>query len=106
MRILEYPVEGKGNLSGDRDEPFFAQIFTAPEGYTLKLHSHPNQEEMYIILDGEAEVELAGQRIKLHPGKMIVFEKDEPHKITALTKIRYFIIKYPNIPGGEKKIVE
>ena len=105
MKILEYDPEGKTNFCGDK-EPFFAQLFTAPEGYTLKLHSHPNQEEMYIVLEGEAEVEVSGQTIRLNPGRMIVFEKDEPHKITALTKLCYLIIKYPNIVGGEKKIVE
>jgi uncharacterized cupin superfamily protein len=48
---------------------FGVNAVVLPPGYTSRRHSHERQEELYLVLDGELEIEFGdGERHTLRPG--------------------------------------
>jgi uncharacterized cupin superfamily protein len=47
---------------------FGANAVVLPPGYTSRRHRHERQQELYLILSGEVEIELSGERHVLGPG--------------------------------------
>jgi len=55
-------------------ENFGMQVLDMPAGFTdypEHDHSEDGQEEVYVLLRGSAEVEVAGERMRLEPGQMV-----------------------------------
>jgi uncharacterized cupin superfamily protein len=79
------PIKGKGwtvSSIGDLGEgPGFRKVRSAlgvtefgvnaivlPPGYTSRRHFHERQQELYLVLSGEIELELDGDKHTLGPG--------------------------------------
>src|SRR5690348_15837919 len=55
-------------------ENFGMQLLDIPAGfndYPAHDHAEVGHEEVYVLLRGSAEVEVAGERIQLEPGQMV-----------------------------------
>ena len=55
-------------------ENFGMQVLDMPAGFTdypEHDHTEDGQEEVYVLLRGSAEVEVAGDRMRLEPGQMV-----------------------------------
>ena len=48
-------------------------------GTVTALHSHDLGHEVWVVMEGEVEFEIAGERAVVRPGQMIVARVDEPH---------------------------
>ena len=81
-------VEGDGyavaNVDALADGPGFRKIRRAlgvtafgvnavvlPPGYSTGRHYHERQQELYLVLDGEIEFDLAGEKRTLGPGGLV-----------------------------------
>ena len=55
-------------------ESFGMQVLDLPPGfadYPEHDHSDDGQEEVYVVLRGSAEVDVAGTRVRMDPGRML-----------------------------------
>ncbi|MBN9623708.1 MAG: cupin domain-containing protein [Actinobacteria bacterium] len=50
------------------------------EGSTSNLHSHPNEEILY-VLEGAGEIEVDGVRYPVEPGSSVRVAPDRPHRL-------------------------
>ena len=55
-----------------------------PPGGSTQRHYHARSEEIYFLLEGRAEIELAGERRALGPGEAVAIPPGAWHEITAL----------------------
>ncbi len=53
-------------------------------GEVTNLHSHDLGHEVWVVMEGEVEFEISGERAVVRPGQMIVARVDEPHYLRVL----------------------
>ena len=53
-------------------------------GEVTGLHSHDLGYEVWVVMEGEVEFEIASERAVVRPGQMIVARVDEPHVLRVL----------------------
>jgi quercetin dioxygenase-like cupin family protein len=63
-------------------------------GSSIHEHSHP-QEEVYEIIEGELELTVAGETLRLHPGLVGIVPSNALHSVKALTSGKLIVIDYP-----------
>jgi mannose-6-phosphate isomerase-like protein (cupin superfamily) len=77
---------GAVKLAGDDlgIESFGLQVLDLPPGfadYPEHDHAEDRQEEVYVVLDGSAEFEIAGQRAHAEAGTMLRVDPDAKRKL-------------------------
>lgn len=65
-------------------------IFSFDEGQGLSEHTAPF-DAMVHILEGEAEVTIAGERFHLGPGEMIIMPANRPHALKAVARFKMIL---------------
>jgi quercetin dioxygenase-like cupin family protein len=75
QNILDVKVSGK-DTNGDL--AIFEQTSLSP-GRGVPLHIHPNQDEIFYILDGEYHFQVGDQRHELKTGDSIFLPRNVPH---------------------------
>jgi mannose-6-phosphate isomerase-like protein (cupin superfamily) len=65
-------------------------------------HKHP-YHEYYVVLDGEAELEVDGQIFPISAGMVVMVEPDEWHQIVSISHhgARWVIIKERSEPNSK-----
>ena len=59
-----------------------AEALLAP-GQATERHYHAETEELYVVLDGEGEMEIEGERREVRPGDAILITAGAWHQIRA-----------------------
>lgn len=106
-QIDELPAidHGAVKLAGDAlgVQAFGLQVLDLPAGfsdYPEHDHAHDRQEEVYVVLAGSAEVEIAGERVHAAPGSMIRVDPGAKRKLVpGADGVRVLAIGC--VPGGE-----
>ncbi|HET8607890.1 MAG TPA: hypothetical protein VFL66_12795 [Gaiellaceae bacterium] len=85
---LESIYHGAVRLAGDGlgVRSFGLQVLDLPAGfadYPEHDHAEDGQEEVYVVLEGSAELEVAGERLSADAGTMIRVEAEARRKIVA-----------------------
>ncbi len=65
-------------------------LFAFAAGQSLSEHTAP-YEALVQVLDGKAEIVIAGQTYKLKAGEMIVMPADIPHAVKAKEKFKMML---------------
>jgi quercetin dioxygenase-like cupin family protein len=65
-------------------------VFAFAEGQGLSEHTAPF-DAVIQILDGEAEITIAGNSIKARAGEMLIMPANKPHALKALTKFKMIL---------------
>jgi mannose-6-phosphate isomerase-like protein (cupin superfamily) len=52
-------------------------------GEATQRHHHARTEELYVLLDGEGEMEIDGERRRVRPGDAVLIPPGAPHRIVA-----------------------
>jgi quercetin dioxygenase-like cupin family protein len=65
-------------------------LFAFDEGQGLSEHRAPF-DAMVQILDGKAEITIAGKPIQVSQGDMIIMPANKPHALKALTKFKMIL---------------
>jgi quercetin dioxygenase-like cupin family protein len=66
-------------------------VFAFDPGEGLSEHTAPYDALVY-ILDGEAEVTISGNLIKLKKGELTIMPANEPHALSAITKFKMLLV--------------
>lgn len=66
-------------------------LFAFDEGQGLSEHMAPF-DAMVFIIDGEAEITVAGQAFRLKEGEMIIMPANKPHAVRAATRFKMLLI--------------
>jgi mannose-6-phosphate isomerase-like protein (cupin superfamily) len=69
-------------------------------------HSHPETDDVFIVIEGEMSIELRSGRVDLKAGEMFVVPKGVEHKPTAVKECRVLLVEPKNTintgdAGGE-----
>lgn len=65
-------------------------LFAFDEGQTLSEHAAP-YDALACIIDGEAEITIAGKPFQLTGGQMIIMPANEPHAVRATKKFKMML---------------
>ncbi|MGQ9673524.1 MAG: cupin domain-containing protein [Candidatus Aminicenantales bacterium] len=66
-------------------------IFAFDEGQQLSEHTAPF-DALVIVLDGQAEIRIAGQPHSARRGEMILMPANVPHSVKAIKKFKMILI--------------
>lgn len=61
---------------------------------SLPVHSHPH-EQIVNLLEGQFELTVAGEKVLLSPGQVVLIPPNAPHAGRALTDCRILDVFYP-----------
>jgi mannose-6-phosphate isomerase-like protein (cupin superfamily) len=62
---------------------------TLEPGQATERHYHARTEEIYFLLDGEAEMEVDGERRRVGPGDAVLIPARAWHQIHAAAPLRF-----------------
>lgn len=65
-------------------------IFAFDEGQSLSEHTAPFDALVYIV-DGEAEITIAGNPLRLVRGQMVIMPANQPHAVRAVKKFKMLL---------------
>ena len=66
-------------------------LFAFDKGQGLSEHTAPFDAMIY-LLDGQAEIKIAGKKNKLAQGEMIIMPANKPHALKAVEKFKMLLI--------------
>ena len=67
--------------TGTRNQSL-AEAWLEP-GQATQRHYHARSEELYVLLEGEGEMEVDGERSRVGPGQAILIPPGARHQVTA-----------------------
>ena len=73
--LLDAQLGGTANQS-------LAEAWLEP-GQATHRHYHARSEELYVLLEGEGEMEVDGERSRVAPGQAILIPPGARHQVTA-----------------------
>jgi len=90
----EFELPEKGILSRvlRKDEHVNVTLFGFSAGEELSAHSAPTPAVLY-FLEGEAEVQLGGDKVQAQPGSFVYMPPMLPHGIAAKTAVRMLLVQ-------------
>lgn len=65
-------------------------VFAFDRGQGLSEHAAPFDALLY-VLDGKAEVKIAGKPFELTEGEMIILPANQPHAVKALSRFKMLL---------------
>ena len=70
-------------------------IAELPAGEATSAHRHPDMSEVFVVLEGEAELRVDGEQISLEAGDCLVVEPGEEHVLrnrsaSEILRVVYF----------------
>jgi mannose-6-phosphate isomerase-like protein (cupin superfamily) len=65
------------------------------EGQATERHYHAATEEIYILLEGEGDLEIDGERRRLRPGDAALIPAGAWHEIVAASDLRFLCCCVP-----------
>ena len=66
-------------------------FFAFDKGQGLSEHTAP-YDAMVFIIEGEVEIIISGNPIRLKDGEMVIMPADEPHSLKAIEKFKMILI--------------
>lgn len=58
---------------------FATQLSFAPPGGGGQMHNHPDQSQLFLVIDGELSFDTGKERFTLSQGQAVLFEPGEDH---------------------------
>lgn len=76
----------------------FINYTVLPVGATFGLHKHGNDNEFYLVLEGEGEYTADGETVKVHKGSLMVNEPYGTHglKNTGICELKLLVFEVYN----------
>jgi len=65
-------------------------LFAFDEGEGLSEHTAPF-EALVFVIDGESDIEIAGERFRVRSGETITLPANRPHAVKAVTKFKMLL---------------
>jgi mannose-6-phosphate isomerase-like protein (cupin superfamily) len=92
LERTSHPVPSKVDLAGALatfDEPWSPRIVARYNGNKIFLakakgefvwHSHPETDDLFLVLEGRLTIELRGGEVELGPGELVVIPRGAEHR--------------------------
>lgn len=77
--------------SADTDGAFSLIEDRVPRGKTTPLHTHPEHEETFCVIEGELLFHLAGSEIHCGPGSVVSVARGVPHAFLVTSESATFL---------------
>lgn len=104
MEILDL----KGSLKFSPDHHVYTFLAQTPHssisivgweaGQISPIHSHPDADEIYYILDGQGLFDDGTKQVKCGPGDTVIFPAGETHQVTCITRMALYRVQ----AGGDR----
>ena len=101
---------------GDYENIYFRQIYSDSlvSSFVIfvkkevRLHKHATHTEHVYILDGEGEMRIGENIVKVKKGDIITIPKNTPHylKVTSATPVKAFSVQAPLFDGKDRIMIE
>jgi len=80
----------------------FVDYAVLPPGASIGRHTHEDNEELYLILEGEGTMHLDGRDFPVHAGHVILNRRGGTHGLENRSgrPVRLFVIEIPVSAGG------
>ena len=81
-----------------------ANVFTVAEG-SMTRHVHREQEELYLVLDGTAEIAVDDTVYKLGERDALAVPAGAEHQLSNVGRgpLTFFVVASPNVTGDAEK---
>ena len=81
-----------------------ANVFTVAEG-SMTRHVHREQEELYLVLDGTAEIAVDDTVYKLGERDALAVPAGAEHQLSNVGQgpLTFFVVASPNVTGDAEK---
>ncbi len=91
-------------LDGSSNGASFVDLVVVPPRHTIGLHTHGNDEEIYIVVDGSATMEVDASTVQVGPGDVVVNRPGGTHGLTntGVGPLRLVVVDIA-VPDGTKK---
>jgi quercetin dioxygenase-like cupin family protein len=89
--VIEYQKDSVVSKTIIKQDKGNVTIFAFDEGQGLSEHTAPFDALVYII-DGEAEITIAGQNHILKQGEMIIMPANKPHALKAVKRFKMMLV--------------
>jgi quercetin dioxygenase-like cupin family protein len=66
-------------------------LFAFDEGESLSEHTAPF-DALVVVIDGDADIEIAGESFKVRQGETITLPANRPHAVKAASKFKMLLI--------------
>lgn len=57
------------------------------------MHSHEHEDEMFLVVEGQMQIELEDQTLNLGPGEFVVIPKGVKHKPIAAEEVKVMLFE-------------
>lgn len=89
--LVEYQVGSIVSREVVKKKTGTVTLFAFDKGQGLSEHTAPF-DALVFLLDGEAEIMIAGKAHRLKAGEMILMPANEPHALKAVEKFKMMLI--------------
>ena len=89
--LLEYQDEAVVSRALVSKAAGTVTVFAFDEGQELSEHTAP-YDALVIVVDGEVQIKIGGERFHLEEGEMIIMPANKPHALKALSKFKMILI--------------
>ena len=89
--LVDYQAESVVSKTIIKKETGTVTLFAFAEGEGLSEHTSPHEAMVY-LLDGEAEITIAGDAFHLRQGEMIILPADKPHALKAMKQFKMLLV--------------
>jgi quercetin dioxygenase-like cupin family protein len=90
IELVDYQDGAVVSREITRGEKGTVTIFSFDDGQGLSEHTAPFDALVY-ILEGEAEVIIAGEPLRLGPGEMVIMPANKPHALNAVKRFKMIL---------------
>ena len=73
-------------------QQFFYDLYCLLPGQFQKVHSHPKEDKVYLVLEGEATFEIAAEEATLGEGKAVIARAGIPHGVRNTTERQVILL--------------
>jgi quercetin dioxygenase-like cupin family protein len=92
-------------VGSDTGGQFWLAEQTSERGYESPLHRHTNEDELFVVLDGELAVRVADDSYQVSPGGVAYLPRTLPHSFRVESPAATFLV-FSTPAGFEKWFLE
>ena len=99
---MNYTAINFGDKFGKFDEQWSPRVIAEMNDYQFKLakvfgeftwHSHPDTDEVFIVIEGALDIEFSDGHVRIEAGEMFVVPKGVEHKPVAKKECRIMLVE-------------
>jgi quercetin dioxygenase-like cupin family protein len=75
-----------------KSDQLWSEIACYEPGQSTVMHAHPSEEEAIFVLEGTANMSIAGEEVVAHAGTLVKFPSSVPHDVRNLGPERCVIM--------------